>query len=316
MINKKKAVVTGVAGALGSHMAERLVKEGYVVVGIDSHTPYYSIDIKKANQKEVQAVGITCESLDLTKDSLDEVLDGASIIMHFAGQPGISAATPFEDYLNNNFIATERLLEAAEKISSLETFINIATSSVYGSRASGDEASEPKPTSFYGVTKLAAEQLALARAREKNFPALSLRIFSVYGERERPDKFFHKLITSIMKDEEVPLHEGSRDHVRSFSYVGDIIDGCMKALAHAPENVGEIFNLGSNVPHTTGEAIDIIENILGKKARFKAMPPRPGDQKETAANIAKAQRVLGWTPQVSLEKGLAREIEWLQRVVR
>jgi nucleoside-diphosphate-sugar epimerase len=305
-----KILVTGVAGAIGSHLAERLLGMGHEVVGIDSLTTYYSPEIKRINAKDVADKGATILFKDLVHDNLDEVVTSVDIIFHMAAQPGISATTPFEDYLNNNIVATERLLHAAKKSTKLKMFFFASTSSVYGARASGDETTEPKPTSYYGVTKLAAEQLAMSYYREQGMPVSVLRFFSVYGERERPEKFFHKLIKSMYEDREITFHEGSEYHVRSYTYIHDIIDGCILALNNLDKVIGEIFNLGTDVTATTGEGLKLVEKIMNKKARLKVLPRRPGDQFETSANISKIKSVLGYSPKIGLEEGLTAQVNW------
>jgi UDP-glucuronate 4-epimerase len=307
-----KILVTGIAGAIGSHLAERLIKEGNEVVGIDCLTPYYSPAIKKINAADVESQGAKIFYLDLAKDDISEPLKEVEAVFHLAAQPGISASTPFSDYLKNNIVATERLIAEAKKMENLRAFIYASTSSVYGALAKGDESTEPKPTSHYGVTKLAAEQLVLAEHRDKGFRGASLRLFSVYGERERPEKLFHKFTKALCEDAEFPIYEGSQNHLRSYTYVGDIVDGCILALNNLEKVIGEIFNLGNDQTNTTGEGMKIIEEILEKKARLKVMPRRPGDQLETAANIDKARRVLGYNPQVSLREGLKYEVEWFK----
>jgi len=218
----------------------------------------------------------------------------------------------FEDYLRNNIVATHRLVEAVQGRDSLRLFVNISTSSVYGAHATGPEETPPTPTSYYGVSKLAAEQLVMAEQRETGFPACSLRIFSAYGERERPEKLYPRLIQAILADEPFPLHEGSREHERSFTYVGDVIDAMSAVLGDPEVCIGEIVNIGSDIQITTGRGIDIVEEILGKKAAIRGLPPRPGDQLSTHANIEKARTLLGYDPKTTPEEGLRREVEWFK----
>ena len=305
-----KILITGVAGAIGSHLAERFVDLGHEVIGIDALTDYYSTDIKKINLAEVRAHGVQAHVKDLATDNLDSLMEGVEIVFHLAAQPGISAATSFDDYLKNNIQATHQLLEAAKKNKSLKMFFHASTSSVYGLRAQGDEESEPKPTSFYGVTKLAAEQLALAYYRSWDVPVSVLRFFSVYGERERPDKFYHRLIRAMYEDREVPLFEGSEYHRRTYTYVGDLVEGCVQALGSLEKVIGEIFNLGGTESITTAEGIKYVEEIMGKKAKIKRLPPRSGDQFETHANIEKAQKTFGYHPTTTFEKGIAAQVKW------
>jgi UDP-glucuronate 4-epimerase len=308
-------LITGVAGFVGSHLAERLVSLGHQVRGIDCLTDYYSRDMKRLNLEQITGVGATCLPLDLAQDDLSEALQGAEIVYHLAAQPGISAHTPFDTYLRNNIVATQRLLEAVERSSNCQGMINISTSSVYGSDASGDESTEPKPTSYYGVTKLAAEQLVLAAAREGRLAACSLRLFSVYGPRERPDKLYTKLIHCILAGQPFPLHEGSEHHVRSYTYIADIVDGLVAVLSHWDRCGGEILNIGTDVTCTTGEAIKLAEEIIGKPARLNIRPRRPGDQQRTHANIAKARRLLGYNPTTTLADGLAQEVAWYREQI-
>ena len=305
-----KILVTGVAGFIGSHLAERLADLGHDVRGIDCFTDYYSLVLKKMNAEDVKRKGVPIHKLDLAKDDIKSVLADVEFIYHSAAQPGISTTTPFESYLKNNVIATHRLLGACKSLNSLTCFINISTSSVYGSHATDSEDVPPKPTSYYGVTKLAAEQLVLALHREQQFPACSLRIFSVYGPRERPDKLYHKLIRSILKAIPFPLYAGSEHHSRSFTFIDDIIDGFIAVLNNPDRAIGEIFNMGSDDELTTGETIRIVEKLLGKEAKKVIKPKRPGDQLRTCANIDKARKILGYEPKTKVEDGLEAEIKW------
>lgn len=305
-----KILVTGVAGAIGSHLAERLLEKGYTVIGIDALTPYYSPDIKRINIKDVEKMGGQVHILDLATDDFSHLLDGVDVVFHLAAQPGISPGVPFEDYLKNNVVATHKLLEKVKDLPSLKAFIHASTSSVYGSHANGDENTEPRPTSYYGVTKLAAEQLAMSYHREKKLPVTVLRFFSVYGERERPDKLYHKLIKAMHENKPFTLHKGSEKHVRSYTYVKDIIDGCMLVLENIAKAVGHIFNLGNDKTMTTGEGIALIEKIMGKKGIFIILPRRPGDQAETSADIAKMKEFFGYAPTTSLEEGLTNQVKW------
>lgn len=305
-----KCIVTGAAGFIGSHLSERLIALGYDVLGIDCLTDYYSRAQKTLNLNQISEKGVEFLHLDLAEDDLNFALEGVDVIYHLAAQPGISATTPFDAYLKNNLIGTHRLLDAAKKSASLRGFINISTSSVYGEDATSDEKTEPKPTSYYGVTKLAAEQLVLAAAREENFPACSMRLFSVYGPRERPEKLYPKLIASILEDKAFPLYKGSEEHLRSYTYVGDIVDGLVSLLDKPNEIKGEIFNIGTDLAITTAEGIRIVEEIIGKRAKIEPKPKRPGDQLKTHANIAKARWILDYNPTTTAMEGLKKEVEW------
>jgi nucleoside-diphosphate-sugar epimerase len=308
-------LVTGAAGFIGSHVSERLAGLGHDVRGIDCLTDYYARALKELNVRQIRERGVEFLPLDLAEDELGAGLAGAEVVYHVAAQPGISATTPFDTYLRNNVVATQRLLRAASGCPSLRGFVYVSTSSVYGADATGDESTEPRPTSYYGVTKLAAEQLVLALARERGFPACSLRLFSVYGPRERPEKLYPRLIGAILEEREFPLYEGSAEHVRSYTYVGDVVDGMVAVLHHVDRCAGEIFNIGTDLTFTTAEGMRTVEEILGRRARISIQPRRPGDQFRTQANIEKARRVLGYDPGTTLREGLEREVAWYRRFV-
>ncbi|HUI10806.1 MAG TPA: NAD-dependent epimerase/dehydratase family protein [Bacteroidota bacterium] len=305
-----KIVVTGAAGFIGSHLAERLAGDGHDVSGIDCLTGNYARALKERNVADLRGGGVDVLPLDIASDDLREALRDAEAVYHLAAQPGLSARTPFEAFERNNVVATFRLLEALRSSSGLRLFVHISTSSVYGANATGDESSEPCPTSYYGVTKLAAEQLVLAASRDRGFPACSMRLFSVYGPRERPEKLYPRLIRSMLEGAEFPLFEGSDHHLRSFTYVGDAVEGLAAALKFPDRCTGEIFNIGSDAAITTGEGIRIVERIMGVSAKIVRVPRRPGDQLATKADIAKARRVLGYAPRTPVEEGLAREVQW------
>ena len=308
-------LVTGAAGFIGSHLAERLVALGHDVRGLDCLTDYYTRALKRLNRTQLQETGVKFLALDLAQDDLNSAVRDVQIVYHVAAQPGISTKTGFDAYVRNNIVATQRLLEAVRQSRAFQGFINISTSSVYGSDATGDETTEPKPTSYYGVTKLTAEQLALAFTRDQGFPACSLRLFSVYGPRERPEKLYPRLIASILEGRSFPLYEGSGNHLRSYTYVSDIVDAMVAVLHHFDRCIGEIFNVGTGVAFTTAEGIATVENIIGKPARIDPQPRRPGDQLRTHANIRKARSILGYNPTTTLKKGLEREVEWYREFI-
>lgn len=309
-----KVLITGAAGFIGSHMAERLAGKDVQVVGIDNFSDYYDPALKRRNASDGKAAGVDIMTMDLTHTEdytrLDHDFD---FIIHFAAQPGISAHSTFDSYLNNNFVGTQNLLEYAEKLPGLQHFFNISTSSVYGTYARKSEDNAPEPTSYYGVTKLAAEQLVLARSRKDRLKASSLRLYSVYGPRERPDKMYTRLIKAGLEGSAFPLYEGSLAHKRSFTFVGDIVDGIALAVEkHAGLN-GEVINLGHYEQHSTKEGIEAVEEALHTKIRIENRPPRDGDQLETSADITKARRLLGYEPTTDLKTGILKQIEWYRQ---
>ncbi|MDE0769839.1 MAG: NAD-dependent epimerase/dehydratase family protein [Opitutaceae bacterium] len=313
-----RVLVTGVAGYIGSNLAFRAKECGFDVLGIDGFTDYYNPAIKRNTAKRLVAAGVEVLEGDLTAATsvMPPYLEGVDAVVHLAGQPGISEATPWEDYQRNNVLATNRLLEAVKRMGTSLKFVNISSSSVYGLHAMDRESAAPKPASWYGVTKLSAEQEVMAAQWSTDFSACSLRLFSVYGERERPEKLFPKLIRAIDLNLEFPLFEGSLEHQRSFTYVGDVCEGILATLGNWDRADGEIFNLGTDQCFTTGEAIRTVEEIMGKQANLKIVPQRLGDQKATHANIDKIGSALGWAPKTSLKAGLTKMVDWYMSEVK
>jgi len=308
-----KILVTGAAGFIGSHASERLASMGHELVAIDNFSSYYEVSLKELNSEALSKKGIKVHKIDLRTDDLSEIItEDLDYIFHFAAQPGISASSSFDDYLSNNFIGTQRLLDAIEKIVSKPFFVNIATSSVYGLEATLTEDQAPLPASWYGVTKLAAEQLVLAYSRRQMLQACSLRLYSVYGPRERPDKLYTRLIDCGLNDKVFPLYEGSEAHLRSFTYVQDIIDGIVSVIGKEALCNGEIFNLGTEEENTTATGISTVEEILQKKIKIENKPARPGDQSRTRANIDKARRLLNYNPTTGLKEGLETQVKWFK----
>ncbi|MDP2687649.1 MAG: GDP-mannose 4,6-dehydratase [Aequorivita sp.] len=308
-----KILVTGAAGFIGSHTAERLAEMGHEVIGLDNFSAYYDIFLKELNAKELLKKNIEVLKLDLRTDDLAEKLpNDIDYIFHFAAHPGISSTSTFEDYFSNNILATQRLLEFTDNLKKKPFFVNIATSSIYGLEATFPESVPPQPASWYGVTKLAAEQLVLAKCREKKLQGTSLRLFSVYGPRERPDKLYTRLIDCGLNNKLFPLFEGSEKHLRSFTYVQDIVDGIVSVIGKVNVCNGEIFNLGTETESTTAQGIATVEEILQKKIETENKSPRAGDQSRTKANIDKARKLLGYNPQTTLKEGLLAQMEWFK----
>ncbi len=303
--------VTGVAGFIGSRLAAALLKAGHNVAGIDSFSTYYSVALKQKNVDALVPEGLQFLQFDLCENNWQkQVPVNTDYIFHLAAQPGISKEVPLQDYIRNNITATQNVLQFAEQLPSLKMLVHISTSSVYGSDAGGNELSLPAPVSDYGVTKLAAEQLVLSHVRQHKLAACVLRMYSVYGPGERPDKLYTKLIDCAYTGKDFPLYAGSLQHLRSFTFVDDIVAGVMATIGNRDVCNGEIFNLGSPAQHSTEEGIAAIEKITGKTIQFTHLPARPGDQLSTKANIEKARSVLNFSPDTSLFEGLKKQVEW------
>lgn len=308
-----KILITGIAGFIGSHVAEHLHELGHEVVGIDNFSDYYPIALKTENAKVLTTKGIQIIKADLRESSATyELPNDVEYIFHFAAQPGIAATSTFHDYLTNNVIATQHLLSYALAQNSLRMFVNIGTSSIYGLNATFPETVAPKPASHYGVTKLAAEQLVLCSSRLNQLKSCSLRLYSVYGSRERPDKLFTKLLDCGLNGKKFPLFEGSLSHLRSFTHVSDIVKGIVSVIGKESICNGEIFNIGTEAEYTTQQGVDAVEKLVNTTIEFEHLPPRSGDQQRTKANIDKARRLLNYNPTVSLEEGVAEQLAWFQ----
>jgi nucleoside-diphosphate-sugar epimerase len=306
-----RILVTGAAGFIASHLCEKLHDLGHEVVGLDNFNDYYSPALKRLNASDLKAKGITVFEIDLNDNLQPVFATPYDYIYHLAAQPGISAETPLSDYVTNNIFATQSLLDAVAKYNpNLKSFINIATSSVYGLVANVDENVPAKPISFYGSTKLAAEQLVLGLQRLGKLNACSIRLYSVYGPRERPEKLYTKLIENLYSDKPFPLFEGSVKHERSFTYVGDIVDGLSAIIGKEDIVNGEIINLGTDEVHTTQEGINLVEEIMNKTLIIDHKPARKGDQERTSAVIDKARKLLGYEPKVTFKKGLEQQVQW------
>ncbi|HEY8953101.1 MAG TPA: NAD-dependent epimerase/dehydratase family protein [Candidatus Dormibacteraeota bacterium] len=311
-----RVVVTGAAGFIGSHLSERLLAAGHEVVGIDSFADYYEKARKEQNLETSRSNDrFHFAAADLVDADLDPLLDGAAVVYHLAGQPGVrpSWGNLFDRYVRDNVIATQRLLEALKKVP-IKRFVFAGSSSVYGDaeRFPTKETALPRPVSPYGVTKLAAEHLTLLYTRNFGIPAVSVRYFTFYGPRQRPDMAFSRFMQAMTAGEDIEVF-GDGEQTREFTYVSDAVDGTIKAST--ADVVGEIFNLGGGSRVTVNKVLSTLEEISGLSIRRQNLPAAPGDPRHTGASINLARERLGWEPRVSLAEGLAKQWEWFQATV-
>ena len=310
-----KALVTGVAGFIGSHLAEMLLAAGDDVVGVDNFLDNYPRHFKESNlttiagHKRFRFMGA-----DLLRIDLKNLLDGVSHVFHLAGQPGVRSSwgAEFSRYTENNIMATQLLLEAA-KGCKLAKFVYASTSSVYGDTDDLPMREEggTRPISPYGATKLAAEHLCHLYWRAFGVPTVALRFFTVYGPRQRPDMFFHIFLRALLHGEEVPLYDDG-EQTRDFTFCADIVAGILAAAQYSGQ--GDVFNLGGGSEVSLNHAIAIAEKIAGRKAKLRRFDRQKGDVRHTSAQLDSARSKLGYSPQVGLEQGLAEEWNWIQKI--
>lgn len=303
-------LVTGAAGFVGSHLSEQLIARGHRVVGVDAFIPYYPRALKEQNLSGLrQSDQFTLHEVDLRSGDLDPLLDGVDVVFHLAAQAGLVRSwREFDSYMTCNILATQRLLEAAVK-ARVSHFLHISTSSVYGRFATGDESAPLAPISPYGITKLAAEHLVQAYAANYGLPATILRLFSVYGPRQRPDMGYNIFIRAFLEGGTITV-DGDGTDSRSNTYVRDCVEGLILAFEQRERSVGETFNIGGGQEVNVNQVLDILRELTGKDVQIVHGPARAGDQRRTAADIGKARRLLGYAPETTIVDGLAAQLAW------
>ena len=296
-----KFVVTGAAGFIGSHLAERLSAQGHDVAGIDSFTDYYDVALKEENAR-----GLDVQRLDLAVEDLE--LDGVHGVFHLAGQPGVrSFGDVFDEYVNRNLVASRRVFERAARAGVRVVFAS--SSSIYGDaeRYPTPEDTEPRPISPYGITKLGCEQLAHAYARGFGLEAVVLRYFTFYGPRQRPDMALARIVDALARGASFELY-GDGLQSRSFTYVADGVAATIAAMQGAP--AGAVYNVGGGAEATMRDAIAILESVSGRSLEVVERPAAAGDVRRTSADATRIERDLGWRATTALADGLRAQWEW------
>jgi nucleoside-diphosphate-sugar epimerase len=290
-------VVTGAAGFIGSQLAHALLDEGHDVVGVDCFTDFYD-----PAEKEENARGLDVRRFDLAEESLD--LGGVDGVFHLAAQAGVrSFGDVFPLYVRRNLIATQRILEAC--VGANVRTVLASSSSVYGEAETypTPEEAQPRPISPYGITKLACEQLAYAYRAD----AVVLRYFTVYGPGQRPDMFFRRVCEALLVGATFEIY-GTGEQSRSFTYVGDVVSATIAAMERAP--AGAVYNVGGGEEASMLEAIDLLEQVSGRKLDVSRIDAARGDVSRTRADIERIRAALGWEPQTGLRDGLDAMWSW------
>ena len=307
-----KAVVTGAAGFIGSHLTGALLDRGFEVLGVDCFTDYYPRPIKVANLDVNRGrTGFAFVETRLQEADLPAILEGATHVFHLAAQAGVrkSWGADFRIYTSNNVDASQQLLEACVD-RPLHRFVYASSSSLYGDNVSIPmrEDALPQPVSPYGVTKLAAEQLCHLYQVNHGVPTTSLRYFTVYGPRQRPDMAFHRFIRASLDRQPITLY-GDGEQTRDFTFVADAVAATMAAGDRGVP--GRAYNVGGGSRVSMNQVIDIIGRVAGRPLDVRREPAQKGDMRDTYADTTLARADLGFAPSVTLEQGIEAEYRWL-----
>jgi len=308
-------IVTGVAGFIGSNLAQKLLEQGDQVIGIDQFNDYYDPSLKRKNAHilakypEFKLIEADIQALDWR-----QLLQGVEVLFHQAAQAGVRASwgDGFRQYTERNINATQIILEAAKETPSLQRMVFASTSSVYGNAETmpTPETLCPQPVSPYGITKLAAERLCWLYHQNFNVPVTALRYFTVYGPRQRPDMAFHKFFQAAIAGKPIGIY-GDGKQTRDFTFISDAVAANL-AAAVVPEALGEVFNIGGGSRVVLLDVLDTMEKVIGKPIERLHQGLARGDARHTAADVTKARTILGYNPQVFLAEGLAQEWQWIQ----
>jgi UDP-glucose 4-epimerase len=311
-----KALVTGVAGFIGSNLSAALLARGDTVVGLDCFTDYYGRDIKEGNLRPLLSQPrFSFTEAALQTADMDTLLEGVTHVFHLAAQAGVrkSWGADFQIYTTNNIDGTQRLLEhvAPRKI---EKLVYASSSSVYGDNVQipMTENALPQPVSPYGVSKLAAEQLCYLYHVNFGVPTVALRYFTVYGPGQRPDMGFHRFIRAVLTGQPITLY-GDGEQTRDFTFVRDIVAATIAAGDRG--RPGAVYNIGGGNRVSINEVLALIGRITGRTPDIRREPAQKGDMRDTFADTSRAQADLGFAPTTSLEAGLRAECEWLAGVL-
>lgn len=312
----QQLVVTGCAGFIGSRTTEIALSQGWEVLGIDVLSDYYDVEVKKQNLRAITAQSLGHGFTFVQKDLLDlEISDlsRASAVIHCAGQPGVrSSWKDFDSYARMNVLATHHLLEVVSR-TTIQRVVYSSSSSVYGNAHSYPvvESSPTHPVSPYGVSKLAAEHLCGAYAETFDLPVVSLRYFTVYGPRQRPDMAIHRMISACDAGQNFTVF-GDGSHIRDFTYVDDVARANLLAATNEGIVGGEVLNICGGTSVSVRDLIGEVEDACGKRLPINFAAEQPGDVRQTGGDNSRARQKLGWKPEVGISEGVRREVAWFR----
>jgi nucleoside-diphosphate-sugar epimerase len=309
-------LVTGCAGFIGSHLSERLLAAGHRVIGVDCFTDYYAREIKAQNlAKFLKHPNFTFHEVDLNSAALPELLDKADGVFHLAAQAGVRASwgKSFQVYLDLNLLALQKILEALKERGG-PRLVFASSSSVYGDtdRFPTPETAGKRPLSPYGVTKLAGEALCDLYGHNYGLEIISLRFFTVFGPRQRPDMAFHRFFRALIEGQPIKIF-GDGQQTRDFTYVADIVEGAVAAMERGV--AGRAYNLGGGNQRQLLEVIRTLADVAGKDPILNFEAPQKGDVRDTCADNSLARKELGFEPKYDLKTGLTEEFNWIKKFI-
>jgi UDP-glucose 4-epimerase len=313
-----RALVTGCAGFVGSHLTESLLNDGHEVVGVDCFNDNYA-----RRQKLDNLVGpqqwetFEFVPIDLSRGELEDLVDDCEVIFHLAAEPGVRSSWGgrFEQYLRNNLLATQRLLETAKAAEGRKRVVYASSSSVYGHAETlpTPEDALPQPFSPYGVTKLGAEEMCSLYWGNHGLETVSLRFFTVYGPRQRPDMAFNRFCHAALTGAQMTVF-GDGEQTRDFTYVADIVSA-LRSAAVVPGAAGRVYNVGGGSRVSVNDALRLLAGYAGRPLDVEYLDNEKGDVRDTGADTTRARAEIDYDPQMTVANGLLAEFEWVREMV-
>jgi UDP-glucuronate 4-epimerase len=312
----KTYLITGVAGFIGSNLAEKLLQSGHRIIGIDNFDDFYSEDIKQKNLASIiNDKNFIFYKIDIRhKEKLSSIQDKIDVIIHLAAKAGVLPSINYpHEYIDININGSHNILEFM-KARNINKLVFASSSSVYGNNAKipfAESDNVDHPISPYAFTKKTCELMNYTYHHLYKFDILNLRFFTVYGPRQRPDLAIHKFVKLIEEGKAVEMY-GDGSSARDYTYIDDIVNGIEKAIGHvlAEDHIYEIINIGNNNPVTVKSLISMIYDLMGKPENIRILPSQPGDVDITYSDINKAKAILNYRPETDIRSGLKKFIEW------